>query len=405
MKPSRDVQKKGALIADQEAMLVKHIRAAGGLSRIELSHALTLSPTTIGAYVDRLLHEGILIEGERAATGVGRPRTSIALNPVAGQFIGVDFYADEILAVAMDFAQNVVAQTRHPIRRTDTAHDVVNAIVRAIEEVLPAKLLRLLGIGIGSPGPVDRSKGTAREYRYIKGFQNVPLVSPIAERFDVPVYIENTANAMALAELWFGQGRSLNSFACLSVRSGIGAGIVVNRQLYSGLSDGAGEIGFWRCPVYRATSHGSLRPIQKSGPRELEEIASVRAIHDSLAHAIAAGRRSALGDRSRSLNAEHIVDAYLAHDRLTRSVINAAAGSLGWAIAHLSFCLAPEQVILAGPLASLGDDFLNSIAQVSRACFAATGLPPPSIAMSALGPYSGALGAAALVVDQWKPTR
>lgn len=391
------------MIAEVEAALVKHIRSANGLSRIELATALALSPSTIGVYVDRLLREGILIEGSRSASGIGRPRTTVMLNPKAGQFVGVDFHADEILAISMDFAQNPLKEARHPIRPTDTAADVVRGIVRAIDEVVPAEQKLLLGIGIGSPGPVDRQEGTAKEYRYIEGFRNVPLVAPVAARFNVPVYIENTANAMALAELWFGQGRGLNSFACLWIRSGIGAGIVVKRQLYSGLADGAGEIGFWQCPIYTASNGSELRSAPTIGLRELEEVASIRAIRDSLTQAIAADRRSVL--TTPLPDTDRIVQAYRDDDRLTRTELNAAAGSLGWAIAHLSFCLAPERVILAGPLAALGDDFLKPIQETAAQCFASTGLLSPPIVMSTLGPYSGALGAAALVVDRWKPTR
>lgn len=403
MRRSGRIQKKGAVIAEVEAALVKHIRSAGGLSRIELATALTLSPSTIGVYVDRLLREGILIEGSRAASGIGRPRTTVMLNPGAGQFVGVDFHADEVWAISMDFAQNPLKEAHHPIRPTDTAEDVVGGIVRAIDQVVPSEQKLLLGIGIGSPGPVDRHEGTAREYRYIEGFRNVPLIAPVAERFCVPVYIENTANAMALAELWFGQGRELSSFACLWIRSGIGAGIVVNRQLYSGVADGAGEIGFWQCPTYRVGKGGKLCSATTIGLRELEEIASVRAIRDALTQAIEAGRSSVLAKPIP--DTDRIVQAYRDDDRLTRTVINAAAGSLGWAIVHLSLCIAPEKIILAGPLAALGEDFVAPIQSVAAECCAGTGLQPPSITLSTLGPYSGALGAAALVVDQWKPSR
>ena len=405
MRSQKDVHKKSAVIAEVEAALVKHIRAADGLSRIELASALTLSPSTVGVYVDRLLREGILIDGEKAAVGVGRPRTTVMLNPEAGQFVGVDFHADEILAISMDFAQNLVKRASQPIRRTDTVDDVVRGIVRAISEVVPSDQSRLLGIGFGCPGPVDREQGTAREYRYIRGFKNVPLVVPITKQFKVPVYIENTANAMALAELWFGQGRDLRDFACLWIRSGIGAGIVVNRKLYSGMADGAGEIGLWQCPVYRRNADGGFRPLRQDGLRELEEIASVHAMQASLTQAIASGRHSEAGDRPRSLDADQIIEAYRAHDSLTRTVVDAAAGSLGWAITHLLFCLAPERVVLAGPLAALGDDFLKPMLETAAQRFAPTGLPPPPIVMSTLGPFSGALGAAARVVDQWKPER
>ena len=402
---SNNVHKKGAAIAEVEAALIKYIRTTGGLSRIELSKALSLSPSTAGVYVDRLLREGFLLEGTKTAVGVGRPRTTVTLNPKAGQFIGVDFYADEILAVAVDFAQNIVTETRRPIRKTDQADDVIRGIIDIIQEVIPTDKQTLLGIGIGSPGPVDRDRGIAMEYRYIPNFHNIPLVAPVARQFNVPVHIENTANAMALAELWFGQGRDVQDLACLWIRRGIGAGIIVKRQLYAGLSDGAGEIGFWRCPTYKENSNGTWHPDPDVALCELENLSSDRAIRTSIAHAIDSGQQSVLTNLPNALTQNGIVQAYCNNDRLTRNVIDAAASSLGWAIAQLSLCLAPERIILAGPLAELGNDFVRSVEETAVGYFASTGLKLPSIVLSTLGPFSGALGAAALVVDLWKPAR
>jgi glucokinase len=327
------------------------------------------------------------------------------LNPEAGQFVGVDFYGDEILAIAVDFAQNRLEEATRPIRRGDSAEDVLSSIEQAIDHVAPRNHRHLLGIGVGTPGPVDREKGIAVEYRYIKGFRNVPITAPLSERFRAPVYIENAANAMALAELWFGQGRGANSLVCIWVRSGIGAGIIVDRRLYSGTGDAAGEIGFWRCPVYSSSAKGVPRLQKRSDLRELEEIASVRAIRESLQAAIKAGQTSALRNTPRKLTTARICQAYEGGDRLTHRVVTAAAGSLGWAIAHLSFCLAPERVILAGPLATLGEGLLQPIRGVAAECFADAGIEPPPIALSTLGPFSGALGAAALCVHQWGPAR
>ncbi|MBN1557953.1 MAG: winged helix-turn-helix domain-containing protein [Lentisphaerae bacterium] len=101
-KKGKPVRKKKAVIADVEGMLIKHVRASGGISRIELSKAMNLSASTIGIYVERLLHEGILREGRKDFPARGRPRTFLHPNPRAGYFIGVDFHGEEILTVSVD---------------------------------------------------------------------------------------------------------------------------------------------------------------------------------------------------------------------------------------------------------------------------------------------------------------
>jgi predicted NBD/HSP70 family sugar kinase len=353
-----------------------------------------------------LLHEGVLSEGPKdAPEGAGRPRTRLTLNPDAGQFVGVDFHADEILAVAVDFAQNIVKRARRPIRAGAAASRVVEGMMALIGEVMPNDSRRVLGIGIGCPGPVDREAGVALEYRHIRGLHGVPLAEPVARRFDIPTLVENTANAMALAELWFGQGRDVRHLTCLWIRSGVGAGIIVDRNLYGGWGDGAGEIGYWRCPVYEARANGVVRPLAKCGLRELEEIASVRAIRAALTASRTPAKRKGPKTGPRAWRIRDIAKAYREKDRFTRHVIDAAAGSLGWAVAQLALCLAPERVILSGPLAALGDDFRNTVSDVAAECFTSAGSRFPSVVLSSLGPFSAALGAAALVMDHWKPAR
>ena len=114
-------------------------------------------------------------------------------------------------------------------------------------EVLPRAPTRLLAIGIGVPGIVDPRKGIAVRYEYIPHWRNVPLVARLGRRFRVPVFLENTMRAMALAELSFGQGRACGDFACICIRSGIGAGIVSNGRLHWGGRYSAGELGRWPC--------------------------------------------------------------------------------------------------------------------------------------------------------------
>src|SRR5512136_2352693 len=96
---------KRELIASQEAELLLRIRAEEGLSRVELARSLHLSPSTIGIYVEHLVEEGFLFEGRAAERCFGRPPTILALNPRAGRFIGVDFEARNIMAIAVDFSQ------------------------------------------------------------------------------------------------------------------------------------------------------------------------------------------------------------------------------------------------------------------------------------------------------------
>jgi N-acetylglucosamine repressor len=385
----RVVHKKKAQIADVEGMLVKHIRAADGLSRIELAHQMGLSASTIGIYVERLIHEGYLVESGKNTSRRGRPRMKLSLNPKAGQFVGVDFCADEILAVAIDFAQQVVAEARTPLRAGESTPTVLHALENTLAKVLPRRRKTALAIGVGCPGPVDIETGCAIEYPYIRGFHNVPLAERLQKRFRIPVSIENTCNTMALAELWFGHGRALNNFVCIWDRSGIGAGIVVDRKIYRGVADGAGEIGFWQCPVTLRGGRQTLRPLQ--------EVASVRAILDRMR---APGKRKGTRPQFRDIE-----QAFLKGNTRVHAILADVAHHLGYTVAQLGMALAPEAIILAGPLTTLRDALLEPVRTIVKNAYAPTHRAAPSLICSDLGPFSGALGAAALAVDTWKPPR
>ena len=388
-------------IACIESEILKEVRAHPGVSRIALARKLQIAPSTIGNYAGRLITEGFLVESEKVDFEAGRPPTAIRLNPEGGRFIGVDFEARNIMAMAVDFSDSPLKHAHKEIQKSDSAADIIKKIEQAIIEVLPDKQARLLAIGVGVPGLVDPVKGIALHYKYIDKWQYIPLAAPLAKRFGVPVYLENNVRSMALAELWFGQGRGQKDWVCIGIRSGIGVGIVAGGQLQHGADYRAGEIGRWQCP---ASSRAAAKFFGSPAPLELQEIASARAIVAALERA-RAREKSILPAKGEPLAFPDVVRASSQRDRLTVHVVEVAAEALGWAVAQLALALNPSQVILAGPLTLLGETLLDPLRQRAGEILRVAGGSVPAIVNSTMGEYSGAVGAAALAVDEWKPTR
>jgi N-acetylglucosamine repressor len=390
-------------MASVEAEILKQVRAQPGISRVELARKLQIAPSTVGNYAGRLLTEGFLIEDtEKVDFEMGRPPTALRLNPDGGQFIGVDFEARNIMAMAVDFSDHPLKQAHKDIDPSDSVDTVIEKIEQAISEVLPSNQGRLLAIGVGVPGLVNPIKGIAIHYKYIRGWQNVSLAAPLAKRFGVPVYLENTIRSMALAELWFGQGRGLKDWLCLGIRSGIGAGIVSGGQLQRGANNRAGEIGRWVSPkLPKAASYFS--DSGSTSNMELQEVASVRAILAALERARQSGKKTFLSAKSGPLTFADVLDAAKQRDTLTLQIINVAAELLGWTVGELSFALNPSHVILAGPLTLLGEIMLHPLREYAQEVLRESGADVPAIINSTMGEYSGALGAAALAVHEWKP--
>lgn len=386
-----------------EAEILKRVRARGGISRVELARELGLAPSTAGIYVERLLAGGFLLETDETKNDAGRPPRIIRPNPEGGEFIGIDFEARNIMAVAVDFSDRPLRNAHKYIDPNDSADQVVAKIEDSIEAVLPSSGSRLLAIGVGVPGIVDSTRGVAVHYKYIRKWANVTLAQTLAKRFGVPVFLENNARSMALAELWFGQGRGHSDFLCVGIRNGIGVGMILNGRLYCGAHHAAGELGRWRCPTVSAAAAPWFAAANATDGPELEEVASVRALQQALQNAMAQGKRSVLSGCKAPLSVTDIVNACQQRDALTVRATGEAAGALGWAIAQLSLVLDPAKVVLAGPLTALGEMFLQPLRARTDRVLKPSGAPVPEIVNSTMGEFSGALGAAALALHEWKP--
>jgi glucokinase len=308
----------------------------------------------------------------------------LELNSAGGRFVGVDFEARNLMATAVDFSERPLRQIHKAIRAADSAGQILDRIEQAIAEVMDRDPRSVLGIGVGVPGTIDPHSGVALQYEFIKGWRDIPLGSRLAKKFGVPVFLENNIRCMALAELWFGGGRGLQDFVCIGVRSGIAAGVIVNGHLLRGSRNRAGEIGHWRCPA--------------TGNARLEHVASLSAMIETAQRAIARGRKTSLATVKGELAIEDIVSAVQAGDAFALSLIEAAGRVHGWVVSELSALFDPQKIIFAGPLADLGEAFLAPVRKSVTE-------PDVEIAVSMLGRYNGALGAAALALHQWKPKR
>jgi N-acetylglucosamine repressor len=398
-------------MATLESEILKRVRARPGFSRVALARELQIAPSTVGNYVGRLISEGFLSEYPavpvNGETEAGRPATSLRLNPDGGHFVGVDFEARNIMAMSVDFSDTPIKHVHDQIEESDTVAQILKKIETAIASVLPDHESKLLAIGIGVPGLVDPINGVGLEYKYIHNWRNVPLTGPVAEKFGVPVYLENTIRSMALAEMWFGQGRGEKDFLCVGIRSGIGAGVVAGGQLQRGSAHRAGEIGRWRFPWPKSSM---TRLFMGNGAAstpdvELQEVGSVRAILAALERAREAKMKSVLSAHQAPLKFADVVRAAQQRDALTTQVLGVAAETLAQAVSQLVLTLNPSKVIFAGPLTLLGDTLLHPLRKRAEELLRASGADLPAIVNSTMGEYSGALGAAALGVHEWKPTR
>jgi predicted NBD/HSP70 family sugar kinase/DNA-binding CsgD family transcriptional regulator len=385
---------KHETIAHLEGDLLRRVRAGEGLSRSELARGLNLAPSTVGIYVDHLIEEGFLSEGKRVGREFGRPPTALGLNAQGGRFIGVDFEARNIMATAVDFSQKPLKQFHDAIAESDSVDQILEKIEHAIREVKAGDARRVLAIGVGVPGVIDPEHGVARQYKHIRGWNDIPLVERLTARFSVPVFLENNIRSMALAELWFGQGRGLQDFICLGMRSGIGAGIIIDGHIYHGGNNLAGEIGDWPCALAALNTPGRPGHLPT-----LEEVVSLRGIQAFLA--ANGGANPLHAQLGAEFNLAQLLKAARDGDETIVKLLQRVALTLGLVTCQLNRAFNPDKIILAGAFPAFGAAFLEQVKKSFQEFCPSD--DAPRLVVSDLGEFNGALGAAALAVHEWKP--
>ena len=227
------------------------IRREKKVSRYDLKKMSRYSMTTTLETVEGLLSEGLIIEtGVGESTG-GRKPTWLSVNPDGGYFFGVEFNAEYIYSIILDFSGAIIyrGQERFPTRPV-----MVNVVIERIKQAIRDMQFslkegaRIFGIGLGVPGFIDMEKGVPLKYNYIVEWADVSLKQTIETEFGLPVFIENNVNAMALAHKWLDYHGQCDDIIFMAVRTGIRISAIANNKLLQGKYYAAGEIDHLRLP-------------------------------------------------------------------------------------------------------------------------------------------------------------
>jgi predicted NBD/HSP70 family sugar kinase len=219
----------------------------GPLSRVSLARRLGLSSAAVTKAARPLIDMGYLHElaaTERTGPGAGRPASPLAVRADREFFVGVKITADELIGVVCDLCADVRATAHRPLTDPDV-EAVLTELGRLVDELLDGPgdyRSRTRRLGLAVAGDVDRTTGLVR-YSPFLHWHNVPLSQRAARITGLAVTVENDVKALTAAEHWFGEGVGAESFALVTVGTGIGCGLVVNGRLVSGSHGVAGEIG------------------------------------------------------------------------------------------------------------------------------------------------------------------
>lgn len=373
--------------AEFGAEIIRQVRDHEALSRVELARVLGVAASTIGRHVDSLISAGYFTETLEPTREAGRPPTKLRPDPKRGCFLGVDFNAGGMFATMVDFAQKTINQRRMKLDGDKGAEVMMTQMLGALREMRDETALPLLAVGLAVPGRVDTRRGVGLKYVHVPDWEDIPVTETTTRVLGAPAFIENNIRTMALAERWFGEGRGCTELICLGVRYGVAAGVIRDGQLATGHLELGGEIRGWNCPVFNAIDEKwEWRPGQV-----LEKYASIGGVLKRDAEL-----------RGKELDLEGWISAVQKEDKHALIALREVSAIHGWVVSQMVQLIDPELVVLAGPLTTLGDTYLSAVSNFALQ-FESDYHPSVAIRTSELGEFAGAVGAAALALERWRP--
>ncbi len=364
-------------------IVLNYVREREPISRAEIARETDLQRSTISAIVDALTAEGLVEEvGEGESTGGRRP-TLLRLRTKEAIAVGVAITPTSTTVATSDLAGRIVEQRGF---LTDPDPDkTLGEVIALVREFSARNKGSIEAVGVSLPGLVDPSTGNAIYVPYFK-WRDIPVSRTISAAIGLPVIIDNDANAVALAELWFGRPEvsDARDFIMVLVAEGVGTGIVFDGQVYRGQRGAAGEFGHMVI--------GTHAPVPCScGNRDCwEAFSSERA-------ALARYRKLAGDERASQLNFRELVDRGLSGEANAKVALTDTALCLGVGISNLVVGFSPEAVVVGGEIARAWP-LVESALKETIEHSVRRGLPSARILPSTLGEEPALRGALSLVL-------
>ena len=380
--------------------LLQHLLHKKTVSRVALANWMGLSTATITNLVTELVAQGLIVEEgvirHNGQASVGRPQMALRLVPDARYALGVHIDVGRMLITLCNLCGEVVGkqvfehQLQTPWRRVmDQTIDVVEALVvrSGINRA------HILGAGVAASGLVDSRTGVNIIAPNLN-WRHVPIGAYLRERLDLPVQVENNVRAMALGEALLGRANEAKVMAFIYARIGVGAGFIVDGQIYRGGAAGAGEIGHAVLALEKA---------RQGEARTLESLFSEPALIAGAAELIAQHPSGCLARRADQgkLTLDAIFEVALAGDQATQDLLTERADYFGIALANLVNVFNPELIVLGGIFTREHNLVLPTVMKtLKRHAFANLG-DQISVQVTEFGQDAGMIGAAALALDRF----
>lgn len=314
--------------------------------------------------------------------------------------MGIDLGGSKTLTAVIDGRGQVLSTDENVTPVTKDRDELVQSIVDSAHRALQRAditMSRIAAIGIGAAGISNPEAGIVFTSPNLPALRNILLRDIIQERLGSKTFLTNDANAAALGEFYFGAGRGVRNFIYITISTGIGGGIIIDGQIYSGAIGAAGEVGHMTIddngPVCNCGSRGCW-----------EALASGTALGREARRRVEAGRRTSMlkyaeGDIEK-ITPQIVHSAAKQGDRLAKELIARTGYYVGVGLANLINIFNPELIVIGGGLSNMGDMLLDPAIKTAGERAFKEAYQSVRFASAQLGGYSGILGAAAFALEK-----
>ncbi|KXG11273.1 ROK family glucokinase [Anoxybacillus rupiensis] len=303
---------------------------------------------------------------------------------------GVDLGGTTIKMAFINIYGEMIDKWEIDTNHTDHGKHIVTDIAKAIDQRLEKHgqgREKLLGIGMGAPGPIKGDTGVVYETVNI-GWKNYPLKNLLEAETSLPVVVDNDANMAAIGEMWKGAGNGAKNLVCVTLGTGVGGGVIANGQIVRGTNGAGGEIGH----ITSIPDGGAACNCGKTGC--LETIASATGIVRIAKEKLTNSEADSILRQAEHVTAKDVFDAAKANDRLALEIVDFVTFHLGLALAHVANALNPEKIVIGGGVSKAGDILVQHTGHYFRRFAFPRVAEGASIVTATLGNDAGVIGGA-----------
>ncbi|SIS00434.1 ROK family transcriptional regulator [Williamsia sterculiae] len=362
--------------------VLEGLREYGDLTQAQLSRRTGLAPATVSNIVQQLKTTGDVV----VSHGAGRRRT-VRLAPGAGFVLGVDLGHRHVAVVLADLDHDLFVEERVALDPEVSAADGMAETARLTEKVLRAAGVdrsEIISAAMGLPAPIDRTTRKVGSPTILPGWVGLDAEEVASSTLDLPVrvHVDNDANLGALAEWWWGAGAGYSDVVYLKLSDGVGAGLIINSTLYSGVSGTAGEIGHMTIDEYGDVCRCGNRGC-------LETFVSASKVSSLLAPIV-----------GNDLPIAEIVRLADDGDRACARVLADVGKQVGRSLADLCSLLNPQLILIGGELAQATAQMTTQMQAVIARCGVPAAGEAVQIRPAGLGPRTQLMGTVAMAMRE-----